>query len=633
MPSDTPHDGPGVERRAQPAWPPPGLESVQGRVWSGVAFLAIGALTLAVPLLASTAIRHPFWSVGPFRDLWWVPMIAAATAFLLVVLGYDRLFRIFWTGAGAVHHGHSWRTVLAAAADTGDTGYLLTGTGPFSEIAERERRWALKARLSAATLATAAAVWLPLALTAMVLLASARVLGLAPAWAITVVPPGLLGLAAILSWGLERAVVRGAERTWRASALAEVKLHDAVAAWNRGVDTLYPRNAVAAQEPGRVARRMRAGALVTLVLAPLTIIPVGTLTVASVVGPLLAGMTVPGTVTVQLDVAEVEVVRSYGLEPDPALDATEAATLLGALERAGSEAVPEGVQKLPAWMPEGADPFEGGVVEAFTAALTANQRAYLGRVADHPGHTMMARLARASAVDVAAGRWAMPLPDTLAWVDLPLPGFALAAAGEAHIAMAALRFAEGEPDRAELALREVLSVGFLLADNSVIPFDIRTGTGLVWASTKALESLYRATGRTREADDLARLAELGRSTAGKARAAAITSDPATTLAAVPEAVLDTTLARGIRWDLLGTITTLGPCLNGHNAVFGRGADYEAWLARAESSLVRFPGEAAVFAARRNGDVRPPAPGGPSFLTRLLSFTLGTPCATLLTSGG
>ena len=54
------------------------------------------------------------------------------------------------------------------------------------------------------------------------------------------------------------------------------------------------------------------------------------------------------------------------------------------------------------------------------------------------------------------------------------------------------------------------------------------------------------------------------------------------------------LPRGLRWEYFMTFNSFGSCLNLQNVVFGEGDDYDAWVAKARSTLVRYPSEADVF---------------------------------------
>jgi hypothetical protein len=65
-------------------------------------------------------------------------------------------------------------------------------------------------------------------------------------------------------------------------------------------------------------------------------------------------------------------------------------------------------------------------------------------------------------------------------------------------------------------------------------------------------------------------------------------------------VLDTTVARGLRWEYFLGVTSLSPCLNLHRMVFGPDDDYTVFLDRAHEALVRFPSEEGLFALARDG---------------------------------
>ncbi|MEJ2216686.1 MAG: hypothetical protein P8099_08720 [Gemmatimonadota bacterium] len=644
----------GPARRRAPAWPPPGLETIQGRLWTAITLLAVGGLAMAVPVLVTAALPRPFWSVGPFGTAWWAPATAAGLGMVAALAGFDRLFRLLWLGANAARDGHDWRTVVAVAADAGDTGHLLAGTAQFSWTAPRERRWTLIARLTGATLALIAALWLPLGLILSTLLAANAGLSTMGAWALTLAPTGVLALTAVLSRALERSVVGGAERSWRAHQPAELALRGEIARWNREAAAALERAGDPGERPpitaasaatesgttGSASRLFRAAALATLVMGPLVVLLVGTFTIASAIGPVLGTLGTPGG-ELPRRALQVEPLRALRVTADSAITPQEAARSLTAVSAVGRRARPGAFTPAPDttyadhWFGNedvfgiGPGRYPANLFERVGRGLTPGQRSFLAHVADHPAQARFSRLARAPAVDVAAARWTMPLPDSVPWTELDGPGGDIRSAARAHIVRAAYLLDRRRDAAADTTLREVVSVGFLLLDDGPTLRDAVQGIALILDGARSLENFYRATGQSerarRVADDIA----LG---TRMSRLAAAVAPRSSSLRGVPDLVLDPEAVRGLRWNRFATLATIGPCLNPHNAIFGPDRDYRRWLAQADSALVRWPSEEQIFLHRRYGDLLAPARAS-NTVVRVLGITFGGPgpgsCAALL----
>ncbi|MEJ2185071.1 MAG: hypothetical protein P8Z36_03945 [Gemmatimonadota bacterium] len=655
MAQETASEG-GPARRRAPAWPPPGLEAIQGRLWTAIALLAAGGVVMSLPVLVAAASSRPFWSLGPFGEAWWAPATAAGLGMVAALAGFDRLFRLLWLGANSARDGHDWRTIFAVAADTGDTGHLLAGTAQFSRTAPRERRWTLIARLTGGALALVAALWLPVGLAVSMLLAANAGLGSMGAWALTLAPTGILALAALLSRALERSVVGGAERSWRAHQPAELELRTEIDRWNREAAAALERAGDPSERPpittgpesrgpgvvATVSRAMRAGALATLVMGPLVVLLVGTFAIASAIGPVLGTLGNTPALELPRQALRVEPLRALRVRPDSAITPQAAARELTAVLAVGRRAragpyTPAPDRTYPEhWFPDdntgGMGPGRyAGLFQRVAEGLTPEQRNSLARVANHPAQARFSRLARAPTVDVAAARWVDPLPDTLPWIALEQPGGDIWSAARAHVVRAAYLMDQGRNSEAETALREVVSVGFLLLDDGPTLNDAARGITVIRDGARGLENFYRATGQDRLARQVADEVALG---IRMARYAAAVAPQATPLRGIPALVLDPEALRALRWNRFATLATIGPCLNPHNAIFGPDRDYHAWLARADSALVRWPSEAQIFRHRQYGDLVAPNPR-PNAFVRILGVTFGGSrpgsCAALLGS--
>jgi hypothetical protein len=228
-------------------------------------------------------------------------------------------------------------------------------------------------------------------------------------------------------------------------------------------------------------------------------------------------------------------------------------------------------------------------------ARTAARMAYLRRLASHPAHAEFTTVARARAADVIGTRYQLPFGPGATMVNLPIPSFGSIRLGaRAHLARAALALSDGRPAQAEQGVREVISVGFRLIDDGPTLIDNLIGAVLVGMGGDALEAFYTSTGRSHDAETLrwvrteARLAA-GRAVAGEARWTAEAG-----LRAMPEIVMDSTQARGLRWEFFGWTSVFAPCANIKTLAFGPGEDYHEWLYSARQGLVRRPSDQALL---------------------------------------
>jgi hypothetical protein len=155
-------------------------------------------------------------------------------------------------------------------------------------------------------------------------------------------------------------------------------------------------------------------------------------------------------------------------------------------------------------------------------------------------------------------------------------------------------------DEAETALRENLSVGFLLLNGTdYVIFGV--GWNLTDAALDGLQQLYARRGMAEEERRLARrlvdpseVADLAPplDSGGAPRLLfGPTGDPRNQLAF---RAADTTLARSLRWVYLYNLVPAVVCTNPVNLLQGRSESLETFLAEIRPSLVRFPSEEPAF---------------------------------------
>jgi hypothetical protein len=88
-------------------------------------------------------------------------------------------------------------------------------------------------------------------------------------------------------------------------------------------------------------------------------------------------------------------------------------------------------------------------------------------------------------------------------------------------------------------------------------------------------------------------------------------------------VADTSVARGLRWEVFIGITTLTPCVNLQRLVFGPDPSYWNFVEAAHDQLVAWPSEEGLFERARAGwfGSRADAPG--TLVGRILSISMRT----------
>lgn len=614
------------------SWPPPGLESIQGDLWPTTGTLATGGLILVLPLLWSVGREVPFHSLGPFGDTWWVMVLTSLVGLLLVLSGLGSLFRLFRTGRKASRLGITPRTVLLVAADReGDTGFLLQGARAYQTLDEGSRERLAGARIWGSVLYLLAALWASLGFFLSVMLAARGVLGTQGVWILTLGPVGAFLVVGLVARAYQGTVRRKARRGLPRDPWKSEELRASVKAWQARRGEGSPDDA-----PARGV--LWAGSWGLALVAILIALPAFTLTLTNSVGPILASIAVPNFSRTQERAAKAEVYRRYRLNSDPSitpLEAGESLANLGSVE--GYEDIsyvktpPRAYDDAFSWdtetTPVGIPPREWGekLFPRVAAGLTAEERAFLEAVAAHPALDEFGVLARAPAADFLGARYTTPFPDgTTVW-ELPLPKFSRARmVAHGMVARAAVRYLDGDPGGAEETLREIISAGFLLADDSPTLIGNLIGYVIVETGGTALGSFYRIRGREAEAETLTWGQTVTEKAVAITRANAGAWSVEGYLRQVPQQVTGSEeTIRGLRWEHFMMTMALAPCLNAHKVVFGPGEDMAAFVQEARQVLVRYPSEGALFDLARNGWFGNPEEAARShWLGRIVELTLG-----------
>ena len=627
-------------------WPPPGLERLQGKLWRVVGICWVGSLILVLPLIWALATEQPFYSLGPFEENWQVGLGIALVGAVVILFGFATFFGLLRAAARAAEDGYGTLTILEVITDvTRDTGFLIQGKRYFSLLDTHRRAAVVQSRIRGAVLLLAAALWFVVGFGLAVMLAARGFLTPSGIWLMTLGPTLLMLLAGGAILFAQSAAVRSAKQSWVAKEGRD-RIATEAKAWLEALDEAGDAVVLGSGPKGEARRfRLAAGAVVALFLV--AFVPTLTLAITTTIGPILAEIAVPSFLSVQEMAGGAEALRRHRVELDPSITPEAAGAALQNLAFVGA-GDPEPWERPPerryetGWFPDPdffPDPFSETVANDLVSrpfsSFTEEQRAALRQAAAHPAQEEFETLARARLVDVVAGRWALPFPDTLTFQDLPWPRFqAFRTAGLARVAKAAVELADGDPAAAEETLQELISTGFLLVDEGPTLIDNLVGVVLTDMGGDALAALYARTGREEAAGELVWAREAALQAARKARAGMIREDIHALLQGVPELVQNDEALRGLRWEYFAIFNLLAPCINLHKMVFGPGETYEDWRHDARDALVRVRGERELFELAESGALGAGRARMDGFLPRLLSLTLGsggTPgsCASLI----
>ena len=639
-------------------WPPPGLEGLRGRVRRPAVVLLVGSAAMLVPSLIGVAS-------GVFATTGWssfAQTLGLAVALVGIVMVVTALVRL---GAGlrdlrrGIAQGHAWGTAVEVMADArGDTGAVMTGSREYAGLTPEERGRLRRARvIRAGALLLAAVLPLPM-FVFMAQLAAAGAVGPDGAWTIPVIPSlALLAVAGTLAWREQRRVA-GARASANRRGRATKALGRLIPSWYERFGEVIGTAQPGAGPDGRPGMAHALAGLVVVLVAggALVGLPVTAVTTS---GGAILQIQVPNFGRTQDRIQEVGYGRRYRLRPTPDLSAVEAGAILAAMAPprtgpgdriAGAIRVPADTLRAPVYPPACDRAFGGNYVEATAslfeqayAGLDQDQLACLRAVDRLPEIGRLSALARAPELDYWGATLALPLPPDLSPHELPVPVFRrMRELLYAAVGKAALASTEGRTDQAELLLREIVSVGFLMID------DGRTLlTGLIGAVTAGiglqhLEDHYRLSGQVDAARRLNTVRDSARSVSEalgvveeQMGSSWQSSDPVTLREVTLATAMDSTAIPGLRWEMLRLMAVL-PCTNTRELLFGPAPGLRAAWDRARNDLVRTPTDSALFAAFEETLprlARHPAPypllGGVRWIGRFLGSEQLQGCAAVI----
>ncbi len=581
------------------SWPHPELHGPERALSRASTLLLIGGLTLALPLLFGMRDPDPFLFGGGFGTAWWVLLVTTGVGAMVLLAGYLTLVRTAWRA------GKEARRRRAAPAAPGE--------GRWPPMDDVTHSLLVQGRKVASILALFGSLWLSVAFGAGLLLAGRGALDGPGTLALWVLAPAgtLLAIAALigLAEGLLQRVAAGTApaRTDRPGG---------------ALDPAAPPEAPSDPpqlKTGWAGMRFRILAWGAALAIPLALIPPLLATGLFAVGSFMTATATPRFDAGLTRMALAESVRDFRLPPDPSLTAEAAGDHLHALTMAGGDVRdPLGWFRPPLrehpplfWAefrgvnPIGAPPPTWGnsLFLASPQGLDPEAMNTLRRIARHSALEEFRMLARASDVSTLGQALQTPFPVGATIFQVPIPGMSnLRNAAYAQVADAALLLWEGDRPAAELRIREVISVGFLLMDGGTTMLDHLMGGILVTIGSEAMEGFLGAVGREEELNHLrARRAAVQRAV-NRMEVGPHLSGPA----ALSLMASDTAYPRGVRWEASKYVALLAPCYNLRQVVFGPGESGRLWLEARREELVRHPGDAPLFdLAMGMGETRRP----------------------------
>lgn len=224
------------------AWPPPGLEAMQGSLWQMIRRIGLGGAILVIPLLWSMTPDRGFSDLGPFGDEWRALGVVTLVGLLIWIIGLAKLDGLLRAWVSATRNGYGWMTVAQVAADgRKDAGLLLQGAKHYANLDVETRRRIAVLRLWTAATAAAAASWTSVGFILTVLLATRGVLGPTAVEWIAIAPVVVLLLIALGCRITEAAKIWATRRSVKEQVAPPPRPQplDDVAAWNANLQRWY----------------------------------------------------------------------------------------------------------------------------------------------------------------------------------------------------------------------------------------------------------------------------------------------------------------------------------------------------------------------------------------------------------
>lgn len=588
-------------------WPPPGLEKLQGGLRWATEHLALGSLLLVGPLIIAIAFeRGTVWrNIAPRSALLG---LVSGLGLALFAGALVRLAVMLRKAARASGVGYGWGTIFEVLSDDrGDGGALVAGSREYAAVPGRERDRLRLLRHVRADLWFLAGVSPVIGLYVALAGASGGKRGPSGVVLWTLGPMALLYLASRAVAGYEQFKLRKARaaRT-RRRALGGTS-SALISAWNESFERARTGQRLGM---GRVGGRRRLIAIISggLLLIGVLGITTYTLSLIGLVGEAAWGVIVPSLPATTDRVARAKRLAPYRSAIDSSTTPLAAGEALNVIFWYGRTSAAAPSERAPVrryaadWvMPVDTSNLFGPRTTRWQAAaisqaargLTSAQRRFLESAAAFPAAAEFTLAAGARAASTGSAMYRVPLPPGTRFWSLPIPRYnTIQAAAYAHQARAALNLADGRVAQAEAKLREVISVGLLLVDGTMLIENL-TGASMVIRAGSVLEAFYVATGRGALAQQVAAAPESVADESGLA-SLPTSGNSADPMSVVHLTLSDTSSPRGLRWEFFVVTSMFEPCTDLHQLIFGPSPEQDQHLSRLRRDLVRWPIDAEIF---------------------------------------
>ncbi len=583
-------------------WPPPGIESLRARFDRAIWVLGVGSALMGVPLVVLSVFDRESYVRQLLPPMEFVLSIATL-GLLLFVGGCYNVVKFFRAAARAVDTGYRWGTIFEVAADArDDTGALITGAREYATLTSRQRSTFRRARVASALMLLLAAPTPVLGYAVGVVFAARFRNGPAIVlWASLLLAATLAAGAAAIRW-YENRVLRTARNRRLALSSVKERPNELAARWTETFDQVRAGQGMGAGFAGRKRAVLRV--TFTTLAATGAAALIGYLLIVFTTVTYVAGLVAaPKFSNTRERFVRTARLRAYVVSADSTISPLRAGQALHSVSRAGGAPAGSPWEGAPAVSirgfspPDGSPPFgdSSTILDAFRVAsrgFTDEQRRYLLRLAENPALAEFRLAANAPRLDLSAAVWEIPPGSRISPLSLPhLRSAGIRNAATSNIAQAALDLAAGQPQDAERRLREVISVGFLLARDGKFLLENVGGASLINMARQALEAFYQATGRATEARFVSAASDPQRDPRLEDGRPRVSLDEA--LRTVRRMTLDTTEINGLRWEMLMSYS-ISPCADMRQIVFGVDSLHTAVIREAEGSLVRNASDSLFF---------------------------------------
>ena len=513
-------------------WPPPGLEHIHGLLPRITTELAFAAILLIAPVALGLLRDH-----SPESGSWGALVVMMVTGVLLFAT-WVRVMILFNRATSGVRAGYPQQLVWHVAADSRrNTPEILRGRFSFERLGVAQRTAMLDARVAASLFGFASVVWLTTTFPFWVLFGVTGRISGGSVWIATLLPAALLLTGSLwFRWRELRAFYGNRIQD-------EEDRHGAQQA--RGWRDLYRRAGydVTTADAGA---RYRLASVAAVLCIFLIFIPLVLAAFTMVIPPLVQSNTSMYSMTIRR--AALEPLEAYRVPTDTTI------TPLAAGESFHS------------------------IVMAGTSSNSPMLKPARSQTAD----AALGILGRARAMDYAGARWNLGVTGSV-------PPWRIEPAAHRFQQAAALH---ARMNADEISLREIISAGFLVADDAMTVWDAQTGQTVVQVGASALADFYDRTGRALEAARIRGVL----STASPAAIAALKSAGETraTMRGLRLAVVGTQVPRAVRWDVFTGLSTTARCGSLPALVFGPGKRHQQFARYAHDELVRFPADERYF---------------------------------------